>query len=644
MNQGKPDSICPVQLPLQQLLHQGNPLIDAAIREDTVDGTPASDALFDRIAPVHASITAKQPGVIAGLPVASEVFRRIDESIEVELCVEDGAYVFPGTDVARVHGPARGILVGERTALNFLQRMSGIATQTARIVEAVATTDVRIRDTRKTAPGARALDKYAVRIGGGLNHRTTLGELGMIKDTHIAAAGGIAQAVSRFTELHPGVPLEVEIRSLDELDELLANPQLPERILLDNMEPEALRRAVQRVAGRAITEASGGITMETVRAIATAGVDEISIGALTHSVQALDLSMAIHLQAEPKALSAEESHAHREIHSRTDSLVVLAHHYMPDDVVALADVVGDSLALARAARTQEAQTIVFSGVRFMGETAAALCRPEQRVLMPVPGAGCFLADCADIDQIEAAWAALGEIVDVARVMPVTYVNSSIALKAFCGKRNGLVCTSANAVQALAWTLERGERAFFFPDRHLATNAALSLGIDKEAIHTWIPDGYNDQAATAQVVVWPGACNVHQRFRPDHVEAIRHVYPGASVIVHPECPTSVVSLADEHGSTSRIVQFIQDLPSGATVAVGTEASLVQRLQRKHPDKRVLCLADVPPYCRSMQQTTRESVLDTLEAVEAGNARHHEIEVPDADATWARVALERMLELA
>jgi len=643
VSSAKVDRVCPRQLPLKQLLRQGTSLIDAAIREDTIDGTPASDALFDVARPVHASITAKQRGIVAGLPVAEEVFRRIDESIVFEQCVEDGAYVFPGTEVARVHGPARGLLVGERTALNFLQRMSGIATQTASAVEAVATTDVRIRDTRKTAPGSRALDKYAVRIGGGLNHRTTLGELGMIKDTHIAAAGGIPQAVSRFTELHPEVPLEVEIRSLDELDELLANPQLPERILLDNMEPKVLRRAVHRVAGRAITEASGGITMETLQDVAATGVDEISIGALTHSVRALDLSMAIHLQAEPKVLSTEESHADREIHSRTDSVVVLAHHYMPDDVVALADIVGDSLALARAAREQEAETIVFCGVRFMGETAAALCRPDQRVLMPVPEAGCFLADCADIDQIEAAWAALGEVVNVSQVVPVTYVNSSIALKAFCGKHGGIVCTSSNATTALGWTLERGERAFFFPDRHLATNTALSLGIDAESIHTWIPGGDNLPAQQARVVVWPGACNVHRRFRPDHVEAIRRTQPGASIIVHPECPASVVALADESGSTSRIIDYIEDLPTGATVAVGTEASLVHRLQHNHPNKRILCLADVPPYCRSMQRTTRADVLHTLQEIASGNPSSREVRVSGEDTIWATQALERMLSL-
>lgn len=233
---------------------------------------------------------ARKPGVIAGLDVAAATFQAVDPAVSFTRLVEDGARVEPGTVVARVEGPARAILTGERVALNFLGRMSGIATLTRRYADAVAGTRARIADTRKTTPGLRAFEKYAVRCGGGVNHRTGLFDAILIKDNHIVAAGGIAAAIAG-ARAHAGhlVKIEVEVDTLDQLDEVIARGA--DAVLLDNMTPDVLRAAVARVGGRMLTEASGGVSLDSVRAIAEAGVDLISIGALTHSASVLDLGL-----------------------------------------------------------------------------------------------------------------------------------------------------------------------------------------------------------------------------------------------------------------------------------------------------------------------------------------------------------------
>jgi quinolinate synthase len=631
------------QTPLEELLRLGESAIDAALAEDLRDGDPTSEAMFPDARPLRAVFTAKAPGVIAGLPVADQVFRRVDGAIRLNPHVDEGERVEPGDLLAEVVGPARAILAAERTALNFLQRMSGIATRTAQLGREIATTSASLLDTRKTAPGLRALDKYAVRIGGGTNHRLALSDLAMIKDTHLAAFGSLTEAVSAIRRHAPALGVEIEVRSFEELDEALRIDPVPERILLDNFAPDALKEAVRRVAGRAVTEASGGVSLETIARVAATGVDAISVGEITHSPRALDISMEVRSGSPTIPIAEEIAGIRRRL---GDRVTILAHHYTRDAIVRHADIVGDSLALARAATELDAETIVFCGVRFMGEMAAILCRDDQQVVLPVPTAGCFLADCADIGRIEEAWSALGRIVDTSDITPITYVNSSVALKAFCGRNGGTVCTSGNADRVLAWALARTPRVLFFPDRHLASNTALAAGLALDEIAVWPSSDTPDPEyiRRARVIAWPGACDVHRRFRPEDVARIRALHPEASVIVHPECSEAVVDGADRSGSTAVIQTYVESLPSGATVAIGTEARLVRRLQRHHPDKRVLHLAEVPAFCQTMTETTPTALLDVLRRVESGDdVEAMGVAVDPSLVQAARTALRRMLEI-
>ena len=266
-------------------------LIDLALAEDIGPGDVTSEAVLPPDLRLRAHIVAKQAGVVAGLPVAEAVFWRVDPSVRFTPRAEDGARVEAGTVLAEVEGPARSLLAAERTALNFLQHLSGIATLTRRFVDAVAGTRTVILDTRKTHPGHRALEKYAVRMGGGQNHRMGLYDMVLIKDNHIAAAGSITEAVRRARAAHPDLPVEVEVKDLDELREALELPV--DRIMLDNFDLEAIRAAVQMAAGRVPLEVSGGVTLERVAELAATGVDYISVGALTHSAPALDISMDV---------------------------------------------------------------------------------------------------------------------------------------------------------------------------------------------------------------------------------------------------------------------------------------------------------------------------------------------------------------
>ncbi len=264
----------------------------AAVASDPAAGDVTSTAPLEAAAVLRGRIVAKQDGVVAGLPVAAAVFRLVDDDLTLEPDVEDGAAVAAGDALAAVAGPGRALLAVERTALNLLGRLSGIATRTRRFVDAVAGTGATILDTRKTLPGARRLDKYAVARGGGGNHRLGLFDRVLVKDNHIDGAGGIAAAVERVrARFGDRYPIEVEVKTLDELDEALA--LAPDWILLDNMDLATMRRAVERAAGRVPLEASGNVTLDTVRAVAETGVDAISVGALTHSAPAFDVSLRV---------------------------------------------------------------------------------------------------------------------------------------------------------------------------------------------------------------------------------------------------------------------------------------------------------------------------------------------------------------
>lgn len=266
-------------------------LVERALAEDVGGGDVTTEATVPAGARARATITQKAPGVVYGLDLAEAVFRRLDPEVAVERLVEEGVWRQDGGPVLRAEGSARALLTGERTALNFLQRLSGVATAAARAARAVEGTGATVLDTRKTTPGLRALEKAAVAAGGAANHRAGLYDMVLIKENHIAAAGGIAAAVRAARERAPDLPLEVEVRNPGEIDEALAAGA--RRLLLDNMTPDELRAAVAQVAGRARLEASGGVTFETLKDIADTGVDWVSVGALTHSAPALDLSLLL---------------------------------------------------------------------------------------------------------------------------------------------------------------------------------------------------------------------------------------------------------------------------------------------------------------------------------------------------------------
>jgi nicotinate-nucleotide pyrophosphorylase (carboxylating) len=275
----------------EEILRAAEPLIELAFAEDIAAGDATSQAVLPEDLAVRGCIVAKEDGVVAGLAIAGAVFARVGPRLSFEQVVADGTVVAPGDVVATVEGPARGMLAAERTALNFLQRLSGIATLTRAFVDAVAGTEAVILDTRKTHPGYRVLEKYAVRMGGGQNHRLSLSDMLLVKDNHIEAAGSITTAVKRARGEFPDLPIEVEVTDIDQLRQALALK--PDRIMLDNFDPGAMRDAVRITAGTVPLEASGGVMLETVRAIAETGVDFISVGALTHSAPALDLSLEV---------------------------------------------------------------------------------------------------------------------------------------------------------------------------------------------------------------------------------------------------------------------------------------------------------------------------------------------------------------
>jgi quinolinate synthase len=416
------------------------------------------------------------------------------------------------------------------------------------------------------------------------------------------------------------------------------------------MSLDQMREAVAEASGQVPLEASGNVTIDRIAEIAATGVDYISAGSLTHSVKALDISMKIGTQRKvgiAHATADELSDEVKAIKQRLgDRVVILGHHYQRDEIIALADYRGDSLQLARQATQTDADTIVFCGVHFMAEVAAILARPGQRVVIPDLTAGCYLADTASPKGVTKAWDALDAALGNAdeEVTPITYVNSSAALKAFCGRHGGVVCTSSNAKRVVEWALAQRPRVFFFPDQHLGRNTALSLGIEPSDMMVWnrftptAPEIIQSQ----RVILWPGACMVHQRFRPEHVNTVRQRNPAMRVIVHPECKAEVVALADDSGSTSAIIQTIETAEPGSQWAVGTESRLVLRLQQEHPEQKIIPLADVPPYCNTMGQITLQNLTEVMQALDRGELMN-EVTVDAETAHWAQIALNRMLAL-
>ena len=331
-------------------------------------------------------------------------------------------------------------------------------------------------------------------------------------------------------------------------------------------------------------------------------------------------------------------------------LVILGHHYQRDDVIRHADFTGDSFKLSKlAAERPEAEFVVFCGVHFMAESADILKPGGQKVILPDLGAGCSMADMATAEQVEDAWDQLREIglFDDFKVAPVTYMNSSAAIKAFCGAHGGVVCTSSNAVPLFDKYLKEADKLFFFPDQHLGRNTGVRFGIPLDEMALWDPDrelGGNteEQLRRARLILWKGHCSVHGRFRAWHVEQVRREVPGIKVLVHPECVREVVEQSDLAGSTEFIIKTIEAAPAGSSWAVGTEVNLVNRLAAAHPDKHIRLLAPDLCMCATMYRIAPQNLAWALESLVAGHVVN-QITVPEETARLARVALDRMLAI-
>jgi quinolinate synthase len=334
-----------------------------------------------------------------------------------------------------------------------------------------------------------------------------------------------------------------------------------------------------------------------------------------------------------------------------EDCIVLGHHYQRDEVVRFSDYQGDSYRLSQIASEARARYIVFCGVHFMAESADVLGRDGQIVILPDLNAGCSMADMAEITQVEDCWEQLQRLgvvtSDDKGVTPLTYMNSTAAIKAFCGERGGAVCTSSNAHASMNWAFKNNEKILFLPDQHLGRNTAFAMGIPLDEMVVWDPYQLQggltaDRLRKARLILWKGHCSVHQRFLPEHVDAVRAKHPGIQVIVHPECRWEVCQKADAQGSTDRLRKLVADAPSGAKFAVGTEIHLVNRLAAEHPDKTVITLDDSGCLCTTMYRISPQHLAWTLENLVQGQVVN-QITVKPEVKQWARVALDRMLQV-
>ncbi len=328
-------------------------------------------------------------------------------------------------------------------------------------------------------------------------------------------------------------------------------------------------------------------------------------------------------------------------------VVLLGHHYQADEVICHADATGDSFKLAQhAAAQKDARYVVFCGVHFMAESADILTDEDQSVILPDMGAGCSMADMAEIDDVEDAWEILEEM-GVDEIIPITYMNSTAAIKDFVGRRGGIVCTSGNAVKVLEWAFARGKRAFFLPDQHLARNTGHAMGIPLDAMPLWSPYATQGGASIedyrrSRIILWQGHCSVHMKFTADHVRRLRAAHPEIRILAHPECSFDVVQAADEVGSTEYIRRVIRESPPGSEWAIGTEYHLVHRLAQDYPDRSIVSLSGIQCACSTMYRIDPSNLLWVLENLVEGRVVNR-IRVPDDIAEGAMLALERMLAL-
>jgi len=329
--------------------------------------------------------------------------------------------------------------------------------------------------------------------------------------------------------------------------------------------------------------------------------------------------------------------------------ILLGHHYQRDEVIRFADYTGDSYKLSKIAAETEAKYIVFCGVHFMAESADVLGHEGQQVILPDLNAGCSMADMAEISQVEDCWEVLTRLGFSDEIVPITYMNSAAAIKAFCGERGGLVCTSSNAGAAFKWAFARGKRILFLPDQHLGRNTGYAMGIALDQMTVWDPWGLQggqtkQSIAQSRLLLWKGHCSVHQRFLPSHVDHVRAKYPEIQVIVHPECRWEVCQKADALGSTERLIALVEEAPAGTMFAVGTEIHLVNRMARRFAaeGKRIITLDDTGCLCTTMYRISPQHLAWALENLVQGRVVNR-IAVRANVKQWARVALDRMLEI-
>ena len=362
----------------------------------------------------------------------------------------------------------------------------------------------------------------------------------------------------------------------------------------------------------------------------------------------------------------EEGHRQRIIAAKDalgNRVLILGHHYQRDLIIEHADATGDSFSLSRLAADSTAEHIVFCGVHFMAESADILTAPNQVVSMPTTRAGCSMADMANVPDVEECWATLIDefgLLDPANrenpdlpatdedafLVPVTYMNSSAALKSFVGRHGGIVCTSTNARGVLDWALERAGgngKVLFFPDQHLGRNTALGMGFEERDMAVWTPGELWDENSiqSARFILWHGYCSVHQRFTVDQIDRLRTSYPDVQIVVHPECSREVVDVADANGSTDYIRRYCDEAPSGSIIGVGTEINLVQRLDAQYLDKSIICLDDSVCPCSTMYMIHPRFLAEQLEAILGGNLNRNVISVDEETAENASIALNRML---
>ncbi len=337
-----------------------------------------------------------------------------------------------------------------------------------------------------------------------------------------------------------------------------------------------------------------------------------------------------------------------------DQVLILGHHYQREEVFAFADVSGDSLKLSQQAAETSAPYIIFCGVHFMAETADILTSDAQTVILPDLAAGCSMADMADDEQVTRCWQELSEIINPDEfVTPVTYINSTAALKSFCGEHGGIVCTSGNAQKILEWSWGNREKILFFPDQHLGENTAVAMGIPDSDMIIWdpaLPMGGNkpDAIEKARLILWKGFCSVHQLFKPEHADTMRRNHEGIEILAHPECSRAVCEVSDFVGSTEMIIKHVSAAKTGQTFAIGTELNLVNRLRIQFPDKPIWFLSPMVCMCSTMFRTDPQHLCAALTSIRDSLDGHpaisNQITVPQQQKRWAKLALERMLHLA